>query len=130
GGRPGGQHLDDGVGERGRLVEVDVGGPVLDLDVDQVEAGAGVERGGQVGHLVGQRRPRRLDDGPAVGQVGVVVDREATVPGAAHVELDPVGPEGGRGAEGLERVLRGATGGAAVSDHVCHWQTPSLTVEK
>ena len=61
----------------------------------------------------------RDGDGPAVGQVLVVVEGEAAAGGAADVELDAVGAEGGRGGEGGRGVLGRGPGGAAMPDDQC-----------
>jgi WhiB family redox-sensing transcriptional regulator len=101
-------------------IEVDVVGPVLDLDVDQGHAGAGVEGGPDLGGARGQVVPADLHDGPAVGQVGVVDDRQPAVGGAPDVQLDAVGPEVDGGPERGHRVLRGDPGRTPVTDHECH----------
>ena len=49
------QHVDHAVDDGQRLVEVAVVGPVLDLDVDRAEPGAGVERGARSGTWSGSR---------------------------------------------------------------------------
>ena len=115
-GRPGQQGGDHGFDERQRLVEVDVARPVLDLHVHQRQAGAGVEDVGQLGDAGRQIRTHRVDDGPAVGQVGVVDDGQGAVGRAADVELHAVGAEGAGRTERRHRVLARQRG-TAVPDH-------------
>ena len=58
-----------------------------------------------------------LGEDPEALDVGVVVDHQRTVPGAVDVELDPVGTVVPGEGEGLQRVLPGPAGRAAVAEH-------------
>ena len=78
---------------------------------------AGVEGLGQGRDGGRQLGGGQVDDGPAVGQGGVVVDDQRAVGGAAGVQLDPVGARGRRPVEGLDRVLREGGRRPPVGDH-------------
>ena len=54
---------------------------------------------------------------PKPSIVGVVVDHQPPVPGAMDVELDPVGAVLPGQCEGLQGVLPGPAGRAAVTEH-------------
>ena len=72
----------------------------------------------RLGTSAGRSADATSTDRAPVGEMGVVVDRELTVGGAAHVELDPVGPQLAGAAGTQPRCSRGiGAGGPAVGDH-------------
>ena len=113
--QPVGDQLDHVGGHLLGAVEVGIVGPVLDLDVHD-HAGAGVERLGQRGHVIGQLGGGELHDHPAVGQLGVVVDDHVPVGGPPGVELHRVGARVPGPDEGRDRVLGMGGRGASVGD--------------
>ena len=60
---------------------------------------------------------------PEPGNLGVVMDHDGAVASGVDVELDPVGVQHHRPAEGGTRVLVLVTGSAAVGDDAwaSHW---------
>ena len=111
-----GEHLD---GDAIVRVEVRLRRIVLDLDVHP-RALAGVERGTERRHVLGDLAPRCGDDHPAVGQRGVVVHDEHAVGRPAHVQLDAVGADLDGTTECPDRVLPRQTRGPSMGNDLDH----------
>jgi hypothetical protein len=65
------------------------------------------------------RQANSLNEAQPV-DVGIVVDHQCPVAGAANVQLNAVGPDAARGQEGLDGVLRYVTVQSAMGKDLSH----------